>query len=131
MKYRLIDLLQCSCGRTNLTVNGAVEPSVSFKDTLRQVKCSQTCALRKRSANTVTAADCNECYTREIDTGTEKITVDAFGRELGRRTYNAEERKAQMAAARAAVQEAERTLRDARKAAADAEGALKKVAAKA
>jgi DNA repair exonuclease SbcCD ATPase subunit len=43
----------------------------------------------------------------------------------------AEERKAQQAAARAAVQEAERTLRDARKAAAEAEGALKKVAAKA
>ena len=45
--------------------------------------------------------------------------------------HQAEERKAQQAAARAAVQEAERTLRDARKAAAEAEGALKKVAAKA
>jgi DNA repair exonuclease SbcCD ATPase subunit len=43
----------------------------------------------------------------------------------------AEERKAQQAAVRAAVQDAERTLRDARKAAADAEAALKKAAARA
>jgi len=70
MKYRLVDLLQCSCGRTNLSVNGAVERSVPFNDSLRQVKCSNTCALRKRSANAVTPADCNECYTREVDTGT-------------------------------------------------------------
>ena len=39
------------------------------------------------------------------------------------------ERKAQLAAAKAAVQEGERTLRDARKEAAQAEGALKKAAA--
>ncbi len=45
--------------------------------------------------------------------------------------HQAEERKAQLTAARAAVQEAERSLRDARKAAAEAEAALKKVAAKA
>lgn len=70
MKYRLMDLLQCSCGRTNLTVNGAVERRVPFKDTLRQVKCSNTCALRKRPADAVTPTDCNECYTREVDTGT-------------------------------------------------------------
>src|SRR5258707_14915036 len=70
MKYRLMDLLQCSCGRTNLSVNGAVERSVPFNDSLRQVKCSNTCALRKRSANAVTPADCNECYTREVETGT-------------------------------------------------------------
>ena len=70
MKYRLVDLLQCSCGRNNLSVNGAVERSVPFNDSLRQVKCSNTCALRKRSANAVTPADCNECYTREVDTGT-------------------------------------------------------------
>ena len=70
MKYRLVDLLQCSCGRTNLSVNGAVERSVPFNDSLRQVKCSNTCALRKRSANAVTPADCDECYTREVDTGT-------------------------------------------------------------
>ena len=42
-----------------------------------------------------------------------------------------EARKARQAAARAAVQEAERTLRDARTAAADAEAALKKAAARA
>jgi len=70
MKYRLVDLLQCSCGRNNLSVNGAVERSVPFNDSLRQVKCSNTCALRKRSANAVTPADCDECYTREVDTGT-------------------------------------------------------------
>jgi hypothetical protein len=45
--------------------------------------------------------------------------------------HQAEERKAKLAAARAAVLEAEGTLRDARKAAAAAEAALKKVAAKA
>jgi DNA repair exonuclease SbcCD ATPase subunit len=43
----------------------------------------------------------------------------------------AEERKAQQAAARAAVQDAERALREARKAAAEAEAALKKAAARA
>jgi hypothetical protein len=43
----------------------------------------------------------------------------------------AEERKAQQAAARAAVQEAEGALREARKAAAEAEAALKKAAARA
>ena len=42
-----------------------------------------------------------------------------------------DERKTQLAAARAAVQDAERTLRDSRKAAATAEGALKKAAAQA
>lgn len=70
MKYRLMDLLQCSCGRTNLSVNGAAERTVPFNDSLRQVKCSNTCALRKRSASAVTPADCNECYTREVETGT-------------------------------------------------------------
>jgi hypothetical protein len=42
-----------------------------------------------------------------------------------------EERKAELAAARAAVQEAERALRDARKAAEQAEGALKQAATRA
>ncbi len=70
MKYRLVDLLQCNCGRTSLTVIGAVEQSVPFNDSLRVVKCSETCALRKRSATAVTPADCNECYTREVETGT-------------------------------------------------------------
>jgi len=34
------------------------------------VKCSNICALRNRSASEVTPSDCNECYTREVDTGT-------------------------------------------------------------
>jgi 2-polyprenyl-3-methyl-5-hydroxy-6-metoxy-1,4-benzoquinol methylase/uncharacterized protein YbaR (Trm112 family) len=70
MKYRLIDLLQCSCGRANLSVNGAVEKDVPFKDSLREVKCSNICALRKRSASDVSPTDCNECHTREVETGT-------------------------------------------------------------
>jgi ubiquinone/menaquinone biosynthesis C-methylase UbiE/uncharacterized protein YbaR (Trm112 family) len=70
MKYRLMDLLQCSCGRTNLRVGGAVERNVPFSDTLHRVKCSNSCALRNRPANAVTPADCNECYTREVDAGT-------------------------------------------------------------
>ena len=70
MKYRLMDVLQCSCGRTNLTVSGAVEQKVSFNDSLQKVKCSNTCALRQRAASEVTPADCNECYTREVQTGT-------------------------------------------------------------
>ncbi len=70
MKYRLMDLVQCSCGRSNLTVNGAAERSVPFNDSLRQVKCSNTCAFRKRSLNTVSPADCNECYSHEVETGT-------------------------------------------------------------
>jgi ubiquinone/menaquinone biosynthesis C-methylase UbiE/uncharacterized protein YbaR (Trm112 family) len=70
VKYRLTDLLRCSCGRSNLTVSGITERSVPFNDTLDKVKCSNTCAFRHRSANAVTPADCNECYTHEVDTGT-------------------------------------------------------------
>ena len=70
MKHRLVDVLRCTCGRTNLTVAVAVERSVPFSDTLRIVKCAENCALRKRSAKTVTPADCNECYTREVESGT-------------------------------------------------------------
>ena len=70
MKYRLMDLLQCSCGRSNLAVNGAVERSVPFSDSLCQVKCSNTCAFRERSLDTVTPADCNQCYSHEVETGT-------------------------------------------------------------
>ena len=70
MKYRLMDLLQCSCGRSNLAVTGAVERSVPFSDSLCQVKCSNACAFRKRSLDTVTPADCNQCYSHEVETGT-------------------------------------------------------------
>jgi ubiquinone/menaquinone biosynthesis C-methylase UbiE/uncharacterized protein YbaR (Trm112 family) len=70
MKYRLMDLLQCSCGRTNLAVSGAVERTVPFNDSLRQVKCANSCAFRRRPASAVTPADCNECYSREVETAT-------------------------------------------------------------
>ena len=70
MKHRLVDVLRCTCGRTDLTVAVAAERSVPFSDTLRVVKCAENCALRKRSAKTVTPADCNECYTREVESGT-------------------------------------------------------------
>jgi ubiquinone/menaquinone biosynthesis C-methylase UbiE/uncharacterized protein YbaR (Trm112 family) len=65
-----MDLLQCSCGRSNLAVSGAVERNVPFNDSLRQVKCSKTCAFRNRPINTVTPADCNECYSHEVETAT-------------------------------------------------------------
>jgi ubiquinone/menaquinone biosynthesis C-methylase UbiE/uncharacterized protein YbaR (Trm112 family) len=70
MKYRLMDLLQCSCGRTNLAVGGAMERRVPFNDSLRQVKCSNICAFRKRSAKTVSPADCSDCFCREVESAT-------------------------------------------------------------
>jgi ubiquinone/menaquinone biosynthesis C-methylase UbiE/uncharacterized protein YbaR (Trm112 family) len=70
LKYRLMDLLRCSCGRTNFVLHDVTERNVPFYDSLPQVKCANTCALRQRSATSVTAADCNECYSREIESGT-------------------------------------------------------------
>jgi len=69
MKHRLVDLLQCSCGRSNFKVHNATERNIAFPDKLQTVKCANYCALRDRSAASVTAADCNECYTREVVTG--------------------------------------------------------------
>jgi ubiquinone/menaquinone biosynthesis C-methylase UbiE/uncharacterized protein YbaR (Trm112 family) len=69
VKYRLVDLLKCSCGRSNFALQNASERNIPFPDILHKVKCGKHCALRGRSADSVTPADCNECYTREVDSG--------------------------------------------------------------
>lgn len=69
MKHRLVDLLRCGCGRSDFTLQKNTERNIPFPDKLETVKCANYCAFRDRSAASVTAADCNECYTREVDSG--------------------------------------------------------------
>ena len=73
MKFRLLDLLQCSCGRTDLRLqNDAVFKTVPFLHSLSEVRCSNTCAFRKCSVvqGLVNSVDCTECYSNEIVEGT-------------------------------------------------------------
>jgi ubiquinone/menaquinone biosynthesis C-methylase UbiE/uncharacterized protein YbaR (Trm112 family) len=71
MKYRMLDLLQCSCGRNNLTVKEVQGRSVPFHDSWTEVKCKNTCAFRQRAIKNggVTPLDCTECYGHEISDG--------------------------------------------------------------
>lgn len=72
MKYRMLDLLQCSCGRSNLTLKATAQTGVSFSDSFGEVKCKKTCAFKQCSAETgsVTPRDCQQCYSQEILEGT-------------------------------------------------------------
>src|SRR6266849_2405436 len=72
MKFRLVDLLQCPCGRSDLILQATAVETVPFAHTLCEVKCSQTCAFKNCSVAQarVTPADCSECYKREITEGT-------------------------------------------------------------
>ena len=72
MKFRLIDLLQCPCGQNSLVVKDAVTKRSVFSDRLSEVKCKKNCAFKQCPADSgqVTPADCNECYSHEINEGT-------------------------------------------------------------
>lgn len=72
MKFRILDLLQCPCGKSDLALQDAVVKKVPFAQSLSEVRCSKTCAFRKCSvaSGTVKPADCEECYTQEIMSGT-------------------------------------------------------------
>jgi ubiquinone/menaquinone biosynthesis C-methylase UbiE/uncharacterized protein YbaR (Trm112 family) len=72
MKFRLFDLLQCSCGRTDLALKEEVIKAVPFTHSLSEVRCSRICAFRRCSVaeGRVKASDCDECYQQEIMAGT-------------------------------------------------------------
>jgi uncharacterized protein YbaR (Trm112 family)/ubiquinone/menaquinone biosynthesis C-methylase UbiE len=72
MKYRMVDLLECPCGNSKLTVKETVKRTVPFSDNLGTVKCSHTCAFRQCAVagGGVAARHCNECYTQEVVEGT-------------------------------------------------------------
>lgn len=72
MKHRLIDLLQCSCGKSALTLENPVVKTVPFSDTLSEVRCSNTCSFKKcaNPQGKVSASDCTACYSQEIMEGT-------------------------------------------------------------
>ena len=70
MKYRMLDLLQCICGRRDLVVKDAVQGSVPFLDTFGEVRCKNACAFRQAGVGNLTPRDCQECYGQEISEGT-------------------------------------------------------------
>jgi len=72
MKFRLFDLLRCSCGKRDLQlINQDVVP-VEFIAPLTKVMCSQYCGLRSFHIEeaSITPEDCKECYGKEIREGT-------------------------------------------------------------
>jgi len=68
MKYRLVDLLTCSCGKSELAVEGNGIKQVVFDSKIDKVKCINTCAYKnmKMPSDTVTVNDCMKCYSAEI-----------------------------------------------------------------
>lgn len=72
VKYRLIDLLQCTCGGSKLEVRNSVTQRVSFTDVFDKVQCVQGCAFKECevSSGRVQPQDCAECYAHEVVQGT-------------------------------------------------------------
>lgn len=70
MKNRLVDLLQCECGKTGFTVEQSSTQSTAFSDTLASVRCDRHCAFKNTSVDRVTPADCTACYAVEVLDGT-------------------------------------------------------------
>lgn len=72
MKFRLLDLLQCPCGKGNLVLEISDKKRVDFADSLKAVKCEKTCAFKRCSVTNenVKPSDCMECYKQEIVEGT-------------------------------------------------------------
>jgi ubiquinone/menaquinone biosynthesis C-methylase UbiE/uncharacterized protein YbaR (Trm112 family) len=72
MKFRLLELLQCPCGKGGLTLENPVMKTVPYADSLSRVKCRDFCGFRNKSAKNgeVTPQDCMQCYTQEIMEGT-------------------------------------------------------------
>lgn len=70
MKHRLVDLLQCECGKTGFTVEQSVTQSTAFSDTLASVRCDRQCAFKNTAVDQVTPADCAACYAVELLEGT-------------------------------------------------------------
>jgi ubiquinone/menaquinone biosynthesis C-methylase UbiE/uncharacterized protein YbaR (Trm112 family) len=69
MKHRLVDLLQCQCGKSGLLVRTTKQKRVPFSMHLSETRCRTNCSFRQRPANQVSAKDCEECYALEIVEG--------------------------------------------------------------
>jgi len=71
MKHRLLDLLQCPCGKNGgLAVKVDAEKRVAFSNHLKESRCKTTCSFRQCAVSQVSAKDCEECYAHEIVEGT-------------------------------------------------------------
>lgn len=72
MKFRLFDLLRCSCGKGDLQLKNQDVVRVEFIAPLTKVMCSQYCGLHKSriKETVITPEDCKECYGKEIKEAT-------------------------------------------------------------
>ena len=72
MKHRLMDLLRCTCGSSDLHIEDAITKRVSFTGTLGGIRCRERCSFRKAIVGDgfVTPSDCIECYGQEVVEGT-------------------------------------------------------------
>jgi len=71
MKHRVIDLLQCSCGKSGLVLKSAATKRVPFADSFSEVRCETTCAFKGCSvpSSNVKPSDCAECFSHEVIEG--------------------------------------------------------------
>jgi len=71
MKYRVIDLLKCSCGNSGFKVIDPTVKEVSFGDGLTKVCCKSVCGFKSTSTEggNITPGDCKQCYGVEVIEG--------------------------------------------------------------
>jgi ubiquinone/menaquinone biosynthesis C-methylase UbiE len=72
MKFRLLDFLQCSCGKGSLALNNIKIMNIPFEYKLNEIRCSKFCGLKKTDnfLENMSAKDCIYCYSQEIMEGT-------------------------------------------------------------
>ena len=72
MKFRLLDLLECSCGNGDLTPRNIETAKVAFKHELDKVMCNRFCAFKHSfiGQSEIRIKDCIDCYGQEIIKGT-------------------------------------------------------------
>jgi uncharacterized protein YbaR (Trm112 family) len=71
MKYRLLDLLRCTCGGDIFDVNTEKIQVKSHNLKFETVRCEKHCGYKKIdvASNSVTATDCSACYDQEVMEG--------------------------------------------------------------
>ncbi len=71
MKLRLLDLLKCSCGKSNMALQNARIKNVNFEADLERVRCERFCGWKQIliDPDNVTPADCRQCYAQEVTGG--------------------------------------------------------------
>jgi ubiquinone/menaquinone biosynthesis C-methylase UbiE/uncharacterized protein YbaR (Trm112 family) len=77
VKYRVVDLLRCTCGGS-LILKNAVSLDVPFEGSFDEVRCQEICAFKQvavREANDLRPRDCVECYGQEVSEGDIRCTV--------------------------------------------------------